>query len=200
MALLSLERTVINHFIKETGPGLIALDIWDVIDPKITNCLRKAPINDQTRSIEFVRFRIGNVSKTVVGVIPRAGLTNFSNRSSVDLMKVATKLGSAKTNAVLIAKLLLTLKAWPGAYTDDFFRYESQPELPSLSDHWNLCILSVRISSLSSERALTWELLGIIQACISGFTGYAGHSLLGKIPLYLCIWWVCRDAPVATHG
>ena len=35
MALLSLERTVINHF-KETGPGLIALDTREVIDPKIT--------------------------------------------------------------------------------------------------------------------------------------------------------------------
>ena len=56
-------------------------------------------------------------------------------------MKIVTKLGSAKANAVLITKLLLTLKARPGADNDDFFVYENQPKPPSLYDHWKLMYL-----------------------------------------------------------
>ena len=138
-ALFSLveKKTVINVFY-ETGADLIVLDTGEVIDLEITNGLMEAPTNDQTRFIEeFVRYRIENASNPIARAIP-AGLHTFSSRSPFDLMKIATKLGSAKANAVLITKLLLTLKARPDADNDDFFGYESQPKPPSLYDHWKL--------------------------------------------------------------
>ena len=64
------------------------------------------------------------------------GLHTFSNSSPVGLTKVATKLESAKANAVLITKMSLTLKALPDADINAFFRYESQPEPLYFSDHW----------------------------------------------------------------
>ena len=77
-----------------------------------------------------------NGFKPIAAFIPKIGSHTFSNRSPVGLTKVATKLESAQANAVLIAEMSLTLTALPDADINDLFRYESQPELLSLSDHW----------------------------------------------------------------
>ena len=81
-------------------------------------------------------IQIENGFKPIAVAIPRVGWHTFSNRSPVGLKKVARKLESAKVNAVLITKMSLTLKDLPDADIHDFFRYESQPKLLSLSDLW----------------------------------------------------------------
>ena len=95
----------------------------------------EVPAIDQTRFIEFVQHRIENGLKPIAVGITRVGLHTFSNRSLDGLRKVGTKLDSAKTNAMIITKMSLTLKAPPDVDIIDFFRCESQPELLSLSDH-----------------------------------------------------------------
>ena len=110
-ALLSLvEQGVIINPFKETSQQLITLDTGEVMDPEIINCLREASTIGQTMFREFVRDRIETASKPLSDVIPRAGLYTFSNRPPVDLKNVATKLGSAKSNAALITKLFLFLR------------------------------------------------------------------------------------------
>ena len=123
----------------------------------------EAPTIDQTIFIEFIQYRIENYFKPIAVAIPRVGLHIFNNRSPVGLTNVATKLESAKANAVHITKMSLTLKALPDADISDIFRYESQPELLSLSDHWKPmssiksaflgCLLSVSQPGHCSENA-----------------------------------------------
>ena len=80
-------------------------------------------------------IQIENGFKHIPVVISRVGLHTFSNSSPVGLTNVAANLESAKASAVLITKMALTLEALPDADINYFFRYESQPELLSLSDH-----------------------------------------------------------------
>ena len=62
----------------------------------------------------------------------KKNLYTFSNRPP--LKKGADNLGSAKANAALVARLLLSLHARPEADIDAFVKHENQREPPSLSD------------------------------------------------------------------
>ena len=109
------------HPFKETGSDLIILDTGEVMDTEVVNCLRDAQNIGQTMFKEFVSERIEKATKTLSDVIPRARLYTFSNRPPAYLKKSVTKLGSAKTNTVLITKLFLYLKARPDADINAFF-------------------------------------------------------------------------------
>ena len=126
------EGNIINPF-KETGSDLMTLDTGEVMDPEVANCLRDAQNIGQTMFREFVSERIEKATKPLSDVIPRVRLYTFSNRPPADLKKSITKLGSAKSNTVLITKLFLSLKARPDADIDEFFHHENQREPPALS-------------------------------------------------------------------
>lgn len=159
---LTLDGTVVNPFM-ETSPELITLDTGEVMDPAITDSLKKAPGLGNAMYTEFVSERIEKAVKPLSDVIPRANVFTFSNRPHADIKKGSDKLGSAKSNAALIAKLFISLQARPDADLDDFFRHENQREPPSLSDQGRL-----RFGTKS-------DILG----CLPGMP-VAGHSVATK--------------------
>ena len=131
------EGTIVNPF-KETGPELITLDTGEVMDPAIVDGLASAPNIGKAMFKEFVSNRIEKASKPLSDVIKRANLFTFANRPPADLKKGADKLGSAKSNAALVAKLFISLQARPDADIDEFFKHENRREPPSLSDRGEL--------------------------------------------------------------
>ena len=131
------EGNIINPF-KETGSDLITLYTGEVMDPEVANYLRDAQNIGQTIFREFVSERIEKATKPLSDVIPRVRMYTFSNRPPADLKKNVTKLGSAKSNTVLITKLFLSLKASSDADIDDFFHHENQREPPAISSQGKL--------------------------------------------------------------
>lgn len=129
---LAKEDQIINPF-KEVGTDLITLDTGEVIDHEISNSLREIPNIGKAMFSEFVRDRIEKATTPLSDVIPRVGLYTFTNRPPVDLKKGASKLGSARANAVLVTKLFMSLQARPEQEIDDFFKHENQSEPPSLN-------------------------------------------------------------------
>ena len=124
------EGTFVNPF-NETSSELITLDTGEVMDPAIVVCLKNAPTIGKNMFTEFVTDIIEEASKPLSDVIEKPNLYTFSNRPLADLKKDADKLGSAKANAALVTKLLLSLQARPEADIDAFFKHENQREPPS---------------------------------------------------------------------
>ena len=85
---------------------------------------------------QYVSHTIEQATWPITNTLKRQNVFTFTNRPVN--ARTGSKAGSAQRNSSLITKLFLSLQSRPDADMEEFFRYENQRELPSLSNQGSL--------------------------------------------------------------
>lgn len=125
-----------NPFTEE-GLELVAILTKDVMDAAVVNTVQTVSKIGQEQCKNFVKERFIERSKPITDPLKKNNLATFSTQGKKTLSKDKAKVEVLKEDCALLSRLYIACQSQDGNL-EEFFKYENQPWLPSLSQMGNL--------------------------------------------------------------
>ena len=125
-----------NPFTEESE-NLMAMHTKDIMDDNVVATVKNAHKIGEEQFCLFVKERFIDRSKPVTDPLKKNSLPVFSTPAKKAVSKDQAKVKLLKEDCSLFGRLYIACQTRDGDL-DDFFSYENQPWLPSLSDQGQL--------------------------------------------------------------